>query len=82
MSAPRTAADVLDQNFLEIRCRLLDLAASLDRIDRTGSAGSLDRDERMVQIRGALALLATPGPDRAERIQLLFSDPYDPRWDG
>ena len=34
-----TAADVLDRDFLSMRCRLIELAAALDRIDRAqGSA--------------------------------------------
>ena len=34
MSNARAAAEVLNRDFLEIRARILDLAAALDRVDR------------------------------------------------
>lgn len=64
----------LDGEFLGVRCRLIELAATLDRIDRAGGA---EGDTRMDQIRDSLAILSGAAPDRAERIQMVFSLPYE-----
>lgn len=81
MSSPNpTAAEVLDRVFLEVRCKLLDTAACLDRIARTEGAELAERDRRLQQIHEAISILKSPGLDRAERIQMLFSDAYVPNW--
>ena len=81
MSSPTpTAVEVLDRVFLEVRCKLLDNAAALDRIARSEGAELADRDRRMRQIHEAISILASAGVDRAERIQMLFSDAYVPNW--
>ncbi len=78
MPIPLDASEVLNREFLEIRARLLHLAASLDRLDR--AEGSVAGDDRLEKIRQGLALLASDDADRAEKIQLLFSRPYDEDW--
>lgn len=78
--ATQTALTVLDRHYLEIRCELLNLAATLDRIERHPQSAAALRDPRMDQIREGLAILSSSGTDRAERLQLLFSDPYLPDW--
>jgi hypothetical protein len=78
--SPLPAPQALDQFFLEARCRLLDLAAILDRIGRGDGATAAVADQRMDRIRKALAVLSGPGGARAERIQQLFSLDYDPEW--
>ncbi|MBX3427493.1 MAG: hypothetical protein KF688_17575 [Pirellulales bacterium] len=78
LAAP-TKQHVLDQDFLLIRARLLETAAALDRLDR--AVGELPSDDpRCDRLDRALAILACPGPDRAERLQLLFSREYDASW--
>jgi hypothetical protein len=78
MSIPLDAPEVLNREFLEIRARLLQVAASLDRLDRAD--GSVASDARLQEIRQALSILAGPSADRAERIQLVFSRPYEEGW--
>jgi hypothetical protein len=75
MPAPTPVAQPLDREFLGIRCRLIELAASLDRIERAGSP-AVD-DARVHQIRRSLEVLAANAPDRAEQVQLVFSLPYE-----
>jgi hypothetical protein len=75
-----TAQQTLDRHFLEIRCGLLDVAAALDRVERSGGAREALVDPRMQDIRQAIEILGSEGDDRAERLQLLFSDPYQPGW--
>ena len=45
MRKRRDATDVLDHDFLETRCKILEIAATLDRIDRAprGMASSRTR---------------------------------------
>lgn len=62
--------ELVDQSFLEMRWRCLSLAADLDRLERAGSA-----DPRREKLLAAIAILLDREPDRAQRVQLLFSDP-------
>lgn len=74
-----TAAAILDQEFLPLRAKLLEVAATLDRLDRAG--GRAAGDPRAKQVRVAVeTLLSGRSGDRAEQIQLLFSRPYDDDW--
>ena len=78
MPTPMAAPAVLNREFFEIRAKLLELAASFDRLDRGG--GSVADDPRMELIRKGLHLLQTDHPNRAEALQLLFSRQYDENW--
>jgi hypothetical protein len=80
MPNSRDAIEVLDQDFLETRCKLLEIAAVLDRIDRAPARHGEHPDARVGQIRRALEALLEPGPDRALTIQRIFSLDYDPAW--
>ncbi len=80
MPTRRTVPQVLDRDFLEIRARMLDLAAALDRIDRASLPSHQTPDQRLAQIRSGLEALLVPESDRAETIQRLFSLEYDPHW--
>jgi hypothetical protein len=78
MPIPLDAPEILNREYLEIRARLLQVAASLDRLSR--AEGTAEGDPRLAQVQQALAILAECQGDRAERIQLVFSRPYDPQW--
>ena len=78
MSSSRTVREVFDQEFLSVRAKLLEVAASLDRIDRAD--GSLANDPRRTQVQAAIQVLLRPEDDRAEQLQLVFSRPYDHDW--
>ncbi len=73
-----TAPQIFERFFLESRSKLLDLAATFDRLDR--AEGSVANDPRRAKLEAALRLLLDGQPDRAERLQVLFSRPYDPDW--
>ena len=77
--APLPANRALEAYFPEARCKILDLAAILDRIDR-GDDPAVLNDPRVVKLRAALELLLKGGPGRAEAVQQLFSLAYDPTW--
>ena len=81
MPTTRTAVEVLDRDFLETRHRLLDIAAALDRMGRADSAGQVRSDHRHAQLEQAIRVLVDGQPDRAERVQMVFSLPYDEHWE-
>ena len=78
MPLPLTAPEVLSREFLEIRCKILDLAAALDRLAR--AEGSVADDPRLARLREALTVVLDEGDDRAEQVQMVFSRPYDDAW--
>ena len=73
-----TALDVFNREFLTVRSRLIDLAAAIDRIDR--SEGQVVDDPRMRQIHQAIEVIAGPVGNRAERVQMAFSLSYSENW--
>ena len=78
MSLPSQAEEVFDREFLQVRARLLELAAVLDRIDRAD--GSASGDVRLSKIYEALDVLKSADDGRAEQIQLIFSREYEDDW--
>jgi len=73
-----TASQILDREFLEIRGKILEIAASLDRLDRAD--GEIRSDRRLKLLREGLAVLTGSEDNRAERIQKIFSREYDQNW--
>jgi hypothetical protein len=78
---PLPAGKALDAFFLEARCRILDVAAILDRIQRGQGAASVAADPRVEKIRKAIEVLHDQSGGRAERIQQIFSIEYDAGWE-
>lgn len=70
-----SADAALARYFYEMRHKLLDIAAALDRIQRCeGGEAALD-DYRLAALRSAVEELKSRELGRAERVQLVFSDP-------
>jgi hypothetical protein len=78
MTIARNANEVFDQEFLQLRAKLLEVGAALDRIDR--AAGAVDSDSRRMQLQAAIHVLLRPEDDRAEQIQLVFSRAFEDNW--
>lgn len=74
------ANQALDRYFLKMRAGVLELAASFDRVECKENAAGAAGDDRMLKLRKAVELLSDDQGDRAERVQMVFSDPYDPNW--
>jgi hypothetical protein len=68
----------LEQEFLPLRAKLLEIAAALDRFDR--SEGNDAHEPRLLKIHTALDVLLHAGGDRAEQVQLIFSRSYEDDW--
>jgi hypothetical protein len=73
-----TAQQVVDRYFLDTRCMLIEIAATLDRYDRAAEAEEAVPacPPRLQRVYDGLALLAdqTGSANRAERLLQLFSD--------
>lgn len=66
-----TRQQILDLYFIDARSKLIDLAAFLDRVERSGG----EDDFRLRTFREALEVLRTPGSEKAKQVLLAFSDP-------
>jgi hypothetical protein len=65
-----TRQQVLDLYFMDARCKLIDLAAFIDRVERASG----QEDFRMTEFRKAMRELEAK-ENRAERVLLALSDP-------
>jgi hypothetical protein len=73
------AKQTLEQYYFEMRWRCLSLAADLDRVERAdGGKALLDSDPRLIKLRQAFNVLLQSGPNRAETVQMIFSDKTPP----
>jgi hypothetical protein len=71
-----SAKELVDEYFIENRTRMLEIAAFLDRLDRT-DPGRAVRDFRMKAFSEALNILSGPSNNRLGQIQMLLSDPTE-----
>lgn len=71
---------VLEREFLGLRGRLLEVAATLDRIERASQSAA--GDPRWTQLQEGLDAIRSPShaAQRAQQFQMIFSLPYDPQW--
>jgi hypothetical protein len=66
-----TRQQVLDRYFMDARCKLIDIAAFLDRVDRSKGKD----DFRLKAFKEALGKLEGRRKNKAEQVLLTFSDP-------
>ncbi len=66
-----TRQQVLDLYFMDARCKLIEIASFLDRVDRAGG----DADFRLAAFRDAMVTLSSDKPGRAEGVLRALSDP-------
>jgi hypothetical protein len=74
-TCPLTTRQIIDEYFIENRTRLLDVAAFLDRLERSADGRPAGEDFRMEAFDRALCVLSAKGSSKMEQIQLVFSDP-------
>lgn len=77
MASPRTAEELLDIYFLDMRSALLETAATLDRIERAENGTVIFKDPRIMKLTESCEILKCGKKNRAEKILLLLSDPLD-----
>jgi hypothetical protein len=73
-SCPLTQQQLIETHFMEMRAKVLDLAAFLDRMDRSCKADA-ENDFRILALRKALQRLSASTTWRAYDIQMILSDP-------
>jgi hypothetical protein len=73
-----SAPEILNREFLDIRCKILELAAAFDRLERAD--GSTEDDPRLARLHEALTAVLEESSDRAEQVQMIFSRTYDENW--
>jgi hypothetical protein len=66
-----TREETLNLYFLDARSKLIDLAAFLDRVERSGG----EDDFRIRSFRAALRHLSQSEPEKAKAVLLTLSDP-------
>ncbi|MGN6545236.1 MAG: hypothetical protein ACTHK7_09330 [Aureliella sp.] len=74
----QTAEQILRQEYLLARAKILELAATLDRIER--ASGNVDDDPQMQLLRRGFQILTGEDGDRAKQVQMLFSRPFADDW--
>ena len=72
--SPKNGRELIDEYFIETRHRVIEIAAYLDRLERSGDVAS-STDFRTVALKEALAVLCDGSYPRVDRIQMIFSDP-------
>lgn len=77
MSAPKSASELLDMFYLDMRSALVETAATFDRIQRSDTDGSVMRDPRMDKLREVAGLLQSGDMGRARKFLELLSEGDD-----
>jgi hypothetical protein len=67
---PTSKKDLLDLQFIDVRHKLIEVAAFLDRIDRHSG----EEDYRFSALKNSLPILLENSPERARRILESLSD--------
>ena len=74
----RTSSEILSQEFLQTRAKILEIAAFYDRLDADELTESDGEALRLLD--GGCAILNDDEPNKAARVQLLFSREYNAQW--
>lgn len=77
MTSTLNAQQTLEREYFAMRAKVLELAASFDRIQR--SDGEFDT-ERWKKLQQSVRILLEESEGRAEKVQLLFSREYSEQW--
>src|SRR5260370_2467691 len=73
-TCPLSQQQLIDAYFMEVRAKMLDVAAFLDRMERSAERNA-EHDFRIGAMRQALQRLSADTSWRVYDIQILFSDP-------
>lgn len=75
----RSSEQVVEQEYLQMRAKILEIAAFLDRVDPSAEI-SATTESKLEMLRLGCELLLDVEGEKAARVQLLFSRPYDAQW--
>jgi hypothetical protein len=74
----RTAEQIIADEFMIARAKIVELAATLDRIERAN--GDVADSKNMQLLVQGMHILCDDEVEKAKRVQLLMSRHYDPNW--
>lgn len=74
----RSAEQIVADDFMIARARIVELAATLDRIER--ATGAVEDSKNMQLLMQGMQVLCDDEVEKAKRVQLLMSRLYDPQW--
>ncbi|MDT8392145.1 MAG: hypothetical protein RRC34_16710 [Lentisphaeria bacterium] len=69
LTPPKTADELLDMYYHDLRSYLLEVAAGFDRIERAGNTD----DHRLAKLRAIATIAVDDNPDRAARLLTTLS---------
>lgn len=76
--AERSAEQIVAEEFMMARARILELAATLDRIKR--ASGDVEGSKNMRLLVQGIHILCDDELEKSKRVQLLMSRQYDSQW--
>ncbi len=74
----RSAQQIIFDEFMIARAKIVELAATLDRIER--ATGDVEDSRNMQLLVQGMHILCDDEVEKAKRVQLLMSRQYDPQW--
>ena len=74
----RSAEQIVVDEFMIARAKIVELAATLDRIER--ATGDVEDSKNMQLLVQGMHILCDDEVEKAKRVQLLMSRLYDPDW--
>ena len=75
IGSAKSAKQLLDMYFLDVRSALLETAAAFDRIERSEGGAEIFEDPRFNSLREACDIIKNGRVNRAEQFLTLFSEP-------
>jgi len=72
--SPKSASELLDMYYLDVRSHLLETAAALDRLDRAADIDRVKDDPRLQKLKKCLEILKDGKNNRAEEFLKMFSE--------
>ncbi len=77
LGSPKTAEELLEIYFLDMRSALLETAAAMDRIQRAENGNDILKDPRIQKLQEGCEILKNEKPDRVGQLLCLLSDPWN-----
>jgi len=77
LGSPKTAEELLELYFLDMRSALLETAAALDRIQRAEKGNDIFKDPRIQKLNQAFEILKSGEQGRTEQFLRLLSEPVE-----
>ena len=74
LQSPKSALELLDRYYLDMRCNLLETAAAMDRLKSASGGEGIITDRRYQRLLAAIDILTSEEENKAARILDMMSD--------